>query len=88
MRLFVGGLSYSTNSDGLRSMFSQEGNVVDATVIEDRTTGQSKGFGFVEMSDADGRIAITRFNGKMVDGRALTVNEARQREERTSARRW
>lgn len=88
MRLFVGGISYSTNSDGLRSLFSEEGNVVDATVIEDRSTGQSKGFGFVEMSDDDGRMAISRLNGKIIDGRTLTVNEARQREERTSARRW
>lgn len=83
MRIYVGGLPYSTNSQGLRDLFSEKGEVTDATVVEDRSTGQSKGFGFVEMPDADhARAAISRLNGSAQGGRSLTVNEARPREDR------
>ncbi len=84
MRIYVGGISYSTNSDGLRDLFSQAGEVTEANVIEDRYSGQSKGFGFVEMPNADeAQAAIAKFNGYSLDGRALTVNEAKPREERS-----
>ncbi len=84
MRIYVGGISYSTNSEGLRSLFSEAGNVTEATVVEDKYSGQSKGFGFVEMPDgAEAKAAITKFNGHNLDGRPLTVNEAKPREERS-----
>ncbi len=83
MRIYVGGISYSTNTDGLRDLFTQAGEVTDATIVEDRYSGQSKGFGFVEMpNDGEARDAIARFNGYNLDGRSLTVNEARPREDR------
>jgi cold-inducible RNA-binding protein len=95
MRIYVGGISYHTNDQGLRALFAQAGTVSDATIVEDRFTGQSKGFGFVEMpNDEEAKTAIGRFNGYQLDGRALTVNEARPREERGSGgggrpqRRW
>ena len=87
MRLFVGGISYSTNSDGLRGLFEQAGQVTDAIVVEDRYSGQSKGFGFVEMPDAsEAQAAIAQFNGYSLDGRPLTVNEAKPRENRGDSR--
>ncbi len=76
-KLFVGNLSYSTTDDSLRSAFSQVGAVISASVIMDRMTGKSRGFGFVEMEDADADNAVNTLNGKDLDGRALTVNEAR-----------
>ncbi len=79
--LYVGNLSFNTNSDDLREMFTQFGNVTSAQVVMDRETGRSRGFGFVEMSDG-GEQAIQAMNGKDVDGRALTVNEAKPREDR------
>jgi cold-inducible RNA-binding protein len=83
MRIYVGGISYSTNTDGLRSLFAQSGTVSDATIVEDKYSGQSKGFGFVEMPNNDeANAAIAKFNGYNLDGRSLTVNEARPREER------
>jgi RNA recognition motif-containing protein len=85
MRIFVGGLSYSTSSDSLRRLFEQCGAVADATVVEDRFSGQSKGFGFVEMNDdTEAKAAIAKFNGFTLDGRPMTVNEARPREDRGS----
>jgi len=82
-KLYVGNLSYGTSSEDLQEMFSRFGTVESAKVIEDRDTGRSKGFGFVEMSsDAEAQAAITGMNGKEVDGRTLTVNEARPREDR------
>ena len=85
MRIYVGGISYSTNSEGLRSLFAQSGSVADAVVVEDKYTGQSKGFGFVEMPDAaEAQAAIAKFNGYNLDGRSLTVNEAKPREDRNS----
>lgn len=82
-RLYVGNLSYSTTGDDLNKTFSQAGTVASATVITDKMTGRSKGFGFVEMSnDQEADAAIEMWNGKELDGRALTVNEARPMEPR------
>ena len=76
-KLYVGGLSYSTTSESLREYFAQAGNVESATVITDRATGQSRGFGFVEMAtEADGQAAISKLNDKPFEGRRLTVNVA------------
>jgi cold-inducible RNA-binding protein len=83
MKLYVGNLSFKTSSDDLQQLFSQAGTVESATVVEDRDTGRSRGFGFVEMaSKEEGQKAIEQFNGTDLDGRNLTVNEARPREER------
>lgn len=78
MRLFVGNLPYNATSEDLETAFSEAGTVTSARVITDRETGQSRGFGFVEMgSAADGQKAISMWNGQELNGRALTVNEAR-----------
>jgi RNA recognition motif-containing protein len=83
MKLYVGNLSFQTSSDELQQLFSQAGTVESASVVEDRDTGRSRGFGFVEMSTAEeGKAAIEQFNGKELNGRNLTVNEARPRENR------
>ena len=83
MRLYVGNLSYSVTSESLEALFAEFGQVKSAQVVQDRDTGRSKGFGFVEMSDnAQAQAAIQGLNQKEVDGRSLTVNEARPREER------
>jgi len=77
-KLYVGNMSYSVTSDTLKQLFGAYGKVASADVIMDRETGRSKGFGFVEMStDAEAAAAIAGTNGTDVDGRALTVNEAR-----------
>lgn len=82
-KLFVGNLPYKTNDSELKDMFSQNGEVSEAVVIMDRERGVSKGFGFVTMTnDAEALAAIEAWNGKEIDGRALTVNEARPKEER------
>jgi len=82
-KLYVGGLSYSTTGDALKELFAQAGTVESATVIIDRMSGRSKGFGFVEMSsEEEAQKAIETFNGKELDGRSLTVNEARPMEDR------
>ena len=82
-KLYVGNLSFQTNSQTLQQLFAQAGTVESAIVIEDRDTGQSKGFAFVEMSsDEEATAAIEQFNGKEVSGRTLRVNEARPRENR------
>src|SRR5689334_14579685 len=82
-KLYVGNLSYDISDNELKELFAPHGNVRSAQVIADRDTGRSKGFGFVEMgSDQEAQNAITALNGKEVGGRALTVNEARPREER------
>ncbi len=81
MRIYVGGLTYATTSSELRDLFAQAGQVSDANVVEDKYSGQSRGFGFVEMAnDEEARTAISRFNGHSHDGRPLTVNEAKPRE--------
>ena len=80
MNLYVGGLSFDTTDDGLGTFFEQAGTVESAKVITDRDSGRSRGFGFVEMATEDeGRKAIEELNGKTLDGRTLTVNEARPR---------
>ena len=80
-KLFVGNLSWGVNDSQLQEMFTPYGTVVSAQVIMDRDTGRSKGFGFVEMgTDQEAQAAITGMNGQMIDGRALTVNEARPKE--------
>jgi RNA recognition motif-containing protein len=82
-RLYVGNLSYQVDSSELEQMFSAHGTVTSAEVISDRMTGRSKGFGFVEMgSDDEAQAAIAALNGQENNGRALTVNEAKPREER------
>lgn len=82
-KLYVGGVSYGTTEDALQTAFAQAGNVVSAKIIIDKMTGRSRGFAFVEMtSEADAQKAITLWNGKELDGRTLTVNEARPMEER------
>jgi len=86
MRLYVSNLSYNVTSQGLEDMFAEHGRVQSAQVVQDRDTGRSKGFGFVEMTDAnEAQTAIQSLNLKDVDGRSLTVNEARPREERSGA---
>ncbi|HUM00952.1 MAG TPA: RNA-binding protein [Thermoanaerobaculia bacterium] len=87
MKLYVGNLSYSQNDSTLRALFEPFGNVESARVISDRDTGSSKGFGFVEMADADAQKAMGALNGREIDGRALRVNEARPQEPRTGGGR-
>jgi cold-inducible RNA-binding protein len=83
MKLYVGNLSFQTSSEDLQQLFAQAGTVESATVVEDRDTGRSRGFGFVEMaSKEEGEKAIQQFNGSDLNGRNLTVNEARPREDR------
>lgn len=82
-KLYVGNLAYSVTDSTLEQMFAAHGNVQSAQVIMDRDTGRSKGFGFVEMSsDQEAQAAIAAMNGQQVEGRSLTVNEARPREDR------
>ena len=81
MRLYVGGLPYQTTEQDLIDLFDQVGQVIQATVITDRETGRSKGFGFVEMSnDQEAQSAIARLNGTLLGNRTITVNEARERQ--------
>ena len=87
MRIYVGGLPYSTTSERLQELFSQAGEVAEASVVEDRYSGQSRGFGFVEMPNSDeAQQAIAQFNGYSMDGRTLTVNEAKPRDDRGGGR--
>lgn len=77
-KLYVGGLSYNTTEDALKDAFSQSGTVTSASIIMDKMTGRSRGFGFVEMStEEEAKSAVETWNGKELDGRRLTVNEAR-----------
>src|SRR3979411_1126129 len=83
MKLYVGNLSFQTSSEDLQQLFAEAGTVESASVVEDRETGRSRGFGFVEMATKEeGEAAIQQFNGKEVNGRNLNVNEARPREDR------
>jgi len=75
-KLYVGNLSFDTTEDSLRSLFAQHGAVQSAKVVSDRDTGRPRGFGFVEMSNADASQAMQALNGKEFEGRALKVNEA------------
>jgi len=80
--LYVGNVSFKVTDEDLRSNFSDAGEVVSAAIIKDKFTGQSKGFGFVEMKTEEGATeAIKKFNGGMLDGKAITVNEARPKKE-------
>jgi cold-inducible RNA-binding protein len=82
-KLYVGNLAFQTTGQDLQQLFGQAGTVQSASVVEDRDTGRSRGFAFVEMStEAEANSAIEQFNGKEVSGRALKVNEARPRENR------
>ena len=93
-KLFVGGLSWGTDSDGLRTAFEQFGEVTDSAVISDRDTGRSRGFGFITFAQAsDADDAIQGMNGRELDGRNLNVNEAKERAPRGGGgggggRRW
>ena len=87
MKLYVGNLSFQTSSEDLQQLFAQAGTVESVNVIEDRETGRSRGFAFVEMSSKEeGSAAIQQFNGHEVGGRALNVNEAKPREDRGGSR--
>ena len=82
-RIYVGGLPYSATDQDLEQMFSPSGQVNSATVVSDRYSGESKGFGFVEMeNEDDAKAAINSLNGTQMNGRSLTVNEAKPREDR------
>ena len=86
-KLYVGNLAFQTTSQQLQEMFAQAGTVESASVVEDRETGRSRGFAFVEMSsNEEATAAIEQFNGKEVGGRALKVNEAKPRENRRGGR--
>jgi RNA recognition motif-containing protein len=81
MKLYVGNLSFSTMEDDIQRLFSQVGSVESISIVTDRDTGRSRGFAFVEMSSkSEGDAAIAKFNGSELDGRSLTVNEAKPRE--------
>ncbi len=83
MKLYVGGISYNTTEDQLKSLFEEHGQVVSVSIIKDRDTGQSKGFGFVEMAEVkEGQEAIKTLNNKEVDGRSIVVNQARPQTDR------
>ncbi|MEP7342912.1 MAG: RNA-binding protein [Acidobacteriota bacterium] len=83
MKLYVGNLSFQTTDEDLQGLFAQAGSVESVSLVTDRDTGRSRGFGFIEMgSKAEGEAAISQFNGTEVHGRSLTVNEAKPRENR------
>jgi RNA recognition motif-containing protein len=87
VNIYVGNLSYSTTEDDLRNMFEAHGKVDRASVVTDRMTGRSKGFGFVEMpNDAEGRSAISALSEMEVQGRRMMVNEAKPKEDRPARR--
>ncbi|MBA3805036.1 MAG: RNA-binding protein [Acidobacteria bacterium] len=87
MKLYVGNLSFETSSENLQQLFAQVGTVESAAVVEERETGRSRGFGFVEMSSKEeGAAAIAKFDGTELSGRSLTVNEAKPRENRNGGR--
>ena len=89
MNIYVGNLPYSMTEDGLREMFSPYGAVTSASIVKDKFSGQSKGFGFVEMStQAEGEEAVKQLDGRSVDGRAIKVNQARARTERPRGPRY
>ena len=86
MKLYIGNLSFDTTEQKLESIFAEHGPVQSTVLVMDRDTGRPRGFGFVEMSDDGGRTAMAALNGKNVDGRDLTVNEARPRREGAGGR--
>ncbi|MFZ5643747.1 MAG: RNA recognition motif domain-containing protein [Bacillota bacterium] len=81
--LYVGNLPWATRAEDLKEVFSRYGQVTGARVITDRETGRSRGFGFVEVEEGDAAQIIEALNGKDLNGRIITVNEAKEREERT-----
>ncbi len=87
-KIFVGNLPWSVGDDALAEIFGQHGEVLSARVITDRETGRSRGFGFVEMDGAAAEEAMRALDGAEVDGRALRVNEAHERERRQPRRSW
>ncbi len=83
IKLFVGGISWDSTEDSLKDFFAQAGNVVSTTIIKDKFSGRSKGFGFVEMStEQEAKDAVEKLNGQSLDGRPITVSEARPREDK------
>jgi RNA recognition motif-containing protein len=88
MKLYVGGLSFESTEAELRAFFEQAGTVLSASIATDRGTGQSRGFAFVEMSEADGRKAIGELNGKTLGDRTVRVEESRPREASRGRDRW
>lgn len=89
MNLYVGNLSFDTDEQALRQLFADYGNVTSARIITDRDTGRSRGFGFVELEDDSAALkAVNELNGSELDGRTLTINEARPREPRQQRSRW
>ena len=87
-KIYAGNLPFDVDEAKLREMFTPFGSVEDATVICDRDTGRSRGFGFVQMSDAEAQSAIEGLNGQDVDGRTLRISEARPREQRPRQQRY
>ncbi len=87
-KIYVGNLPFSTTDDSLRDLFSQHGEVVSASVVTDRESGRSRGFGFVEMDESGAADAISALDQQELDGRTLTVNEAKPREDRPRRDRW
>ena len=87
-KLYVGGLPYATTNESLKEAFAKAGAVISATVMIDKMTGRSRGFGFVEMEDADADAAIEMYNGKDLEGRRVVVNEARPMTERPPRRNF
>ncbi len=87
-KIYVGNLPWTTTDADLRDLFSSVGTVHSATVITDRDTGRSRGFGFVEMDDPDAEKAISQLNGREIESRALRVNEAQERQRRPARARW
>ena len=89
MNMYVSNLSFHTTDDDLRKLFEQFGAVSSAKVINDRETGRSRGFGFVEMSsDDEANASIKALNGKYIDGRSMSVSEAREKPRRADNKRW
>ncbi len=87
-KIYVGNLPWSATEDALRELFSTIGSVHSVAVITDRETGRSRGFGFIEMDDSDAERAISELNGRDMDSRPLRVNEAQERQDRSSGGRW
>jgi RNA recognition motif-containing protein len=86
-KLYVGNVSFNTSTQDLEALFAESGTVQSASIVEDRDTGRSRGFGFVEMSSKEeAQAAIASLNGKEIDGRSLKVNEAKPREDRGGSR--
>ncbi|MBI1337656.1 MAG: RNA-binding protein [Phycisphaera sp.] len=83
MKIYVGNLSFKTDNAALEALFAEFGEVQEASIVTDRETGRSRGFGFVTMDDEGAKKAIDELNGKEIEGRTLTINEARPREPRS-----